>query len=188
MISANQIKKGSTIILNDELYNVIDTQHVKPGKGGAFIIAKVKKKSDGSIVSKTLRAQDKIKLAFISDKKMQYLYHKGSTYYFMDMETYDQKPVGENYIKDIKDFLKDNMEVTCYFYNNEIIDLKIPTFLKLEVKDTQPGIRGNTAQGGGGTKPAQLETGIEIQVPLFINKGDKVKIDTRTAEYVERAK
>jgi len=184
MINANQLKNGSTIILDGDLYNVIGTHHVKPGKGGAFVSTKVKKISDGTIVNKTLRAQDKIKIAFIEEKKFQYLYKKTGIYYFMDLETYEQRPVNEKQIEHIKDFLKENTNVTVKLYENKIIDIVLPTFINLKVKQTQPGVRGNTAQGG--IKPAQLETGVKIQVPLFVDKGDKVKVDTRSGEYVER--
>lgn len=184
MINANQLKKGSTIILDNELYDIIEKQHVKPGKGGAFVNAKVKRLSDGTIVNKTLRAQEKIEIAFIEGKKMQYLYHKSDIYYFMDLNTYEQKPVNKEKIEDIRDFLKDNMELTVYFYENKIINFKLPIFLELKITKTQPGVKGNTVQGG--TKPAVLETGIEVQVPLFINEGDIIKLDTRTCEYVER--
>ncbi len=184
MVNANQLKKGSTIVLDGELYSVVEKQHVKPGKGGAFVSTKVKKLSDGTIINKTLRAQEKIEIAFIEKKKMQYLYHKSDIYYFMHLDTYEQKPVNEEKVRNIKGFLKSSIELTVYFYQDKIVDFELPIFVELKVIKTQPAVRGNTVQSGN--KPAMLETGIEVQVPLFISRGDIVKIDTRTFEYVER--
>lgn len=184
MINANQLKKGMTIILDGELYSIVEKQHVKPGKGGAFISSKIKRLSDNTIVNKTLRAQEKIEVAFIEERKLQYLYHKAEIYYFMFLDTYEQKAVNKNKVKDIDVFLKDGMELTADFYESKIVNFNLPTFIELKVVRTQPGVKGNTVQGG--TKPAVLETNLEVQVPLFINKGDIVKVDTRTKEYVER--
>lgn len=183
-VTVNKISEGSTIVIAGELYTVVEKEHVKPGKGGAYLKTKVKKLSDGTIVRKSLRAQDKIEEAFIQDRKMQYLYNKASMYYFMDLETYEQYPADQDLVQQIKEFLKENIEVTGYFYKGKIVKLELPTFLELKVVDTQPGVKGNTAQGG--SKPAELETGKEIQVPLFISKSDIVKVDTRSGEYVER--
>lgn len=183
-VTVNKISEGSTIVIAGELYTVVEKEHVKPGKGGAYLKTKVKKLSDGTIVRKSLRAQDKIEEAFIQDRKMQYLYNRASMYYFMDLETYEQYPADQDLVHQIKEFLKENIEVTGYFYKGKIVKLELPTFLELKVVDTQPGVKGNTAQGG--SKPAELETGKEIQVPLFISKSDIVKVDTRSGEYVER--
>lgn len=184
MIIANQLKKGQTILLDGQLYTVVETQHVKPGKGGAFISSKIKKLSDGTIMNKTLRSQEKVEIAFIEERKLQYLYNKSGMYYFMDLETYEQKPISKDSIENLKPFLKENIEIMGSFYNSNLVNLTLPNFINMKITDTQPGVKGDTASGG--TKPAILETGLEIQVPLFINNGDFVKVDSRTSEYVER--
>jgi len=183
-LSINDIKSGLTILSDDQACLVIDTQHVKPGKGAAFVRVKLKNLKNGSILEKTFRGDEKIEPAFIDDRKLQYLYNSGSVYHFMDQDNFEEIGLTEEIIQDKKKFLKDNLEVTAYFYKNEILNINLPNFIEFKVTHTEPGIKGDTAKSG--TKAAQIETGAIIQVPLFINIGDMVKVDTRTGEYVER--
>ncbi|MDK2836326.1 MAG: elongation factor [Thermosediminibacterales bacterium] len=184
MISTNDFKTGLTIELDGEVYMVVDFQHVKPGKGAAFVRSKLKNVKTGAVFEKTFRAGEKVPRAHVERKEMQYLYNSGDLYYFMDMETYEQIPLSNELIADSIKFLKENMQVTVMFYDGNAIGIELPNFVELEVIETEPGFKGDTATGG--TKPATLETGAVVQVPLFINIGDILKIDTRTGEYISR--
>lgn len=184
-LSINEIKVGVTILVDNEAYLVIDTQHVKPGKGSAFVRAKIKNLKNNAIHEKTFRGDEKIEAAFIEERNLQYQYHAGDMYHFMDQDTYEEVAVHEDAIGNKKNFLKDNIEVTANFFRNQILNVNLPNFIQFEITHTEPGIKGDTAKSG--TKPAQIETGASIQVPLFIDTGDIVKIDTRTGQYVERS-
>jgi len=183
-LSINEIKSGVTILVDGEVRLVIETQHVKPGKGAAFVRAKVKNLKNGAIQEKTFRGDEKIEAAFIEEKKLQYLYSSGDIYHFMDQDNFEEISIAKKNIGDEVKFLKDNLEVTTYFYKNEILNIVLPNFIEFKIIHTEPGIKGDTAKSG--TKPAQIETGANVAVPLFINTGDIIKVDTRTGEYVER--
>ena len=184
-LSINDIKSGLTILVDDEVYLVIETQHVKPGKGAAFVRAKLRNLRNSSIQEKTFRGDEKIGAAFVEERKLQYLYSSGTIYHFMDQDNFEEITIGEDNLGDKKKFLKDNLEVMGYFYKNETLNINLPNFIEFKIVHTEPGIKGDTAKSG--TKPAQIETGATIQVPLFIDTGDKIKVDTRTGEYIERA-
>lgn len=187
MISTSDFKNGMSFVLDNELFSIIEFQHVKPGKGGAFVRTKLRNVRTGATVDKTFRAGEKFEQAILERKTMQYLYGMNDEYTFMDMETYDQTALtGEQLGEDTIKFLKDGMDVQAQVYKEEIIGIELPTFMELEVAETDPGERGNTASGG--SKPAKLETGAVVQVPFFINIGDRIKVDTRTCVYLERAK
>jgi len=184
-LSINEIKSGVTILVDGEVYVVIETQHVKPGKGAAFVRAKLRNLKNSNIQEKTFRGDEKIEEAFVEEKKLQYLYASGKMYHFMDQENFEEIAISEDNIGDKKKFLKDNLEVSGYFYKNETLNINLPNFIEFKIIHTEPGIKGDTAKSG--TKPAQIETGATVQVPLFINSGDAIKVDTRTGEYIERA-
>jgi len=184
MITARQFKSGFVIEINNGLYLVVGSQHIKPGKGGAFVRAKLKNLQTGAIAERTFRPEDSFPQAFIEEKKMQFLYKDHSIYYFMDQTTFAQMGINEEMVGDNTKFLKDGTEVTASLYKNSVVGLTLPPFVELKVTYTEPGIKGDTAKGG--TKPATLETGAVIKVPLFINTDDVVQIDTRTGEYVGR--
>ncbi len=184
MISTNDFRTGLTIEIDGEIFTVIEFQHVKQGRGSAFVRTKLKNIQTGNVFEKTFRAGEKVARAHLDRKKMQYLYQTGELYYFMDTETYEQVPVSEELVGDNKKFLKENMEVSVLFHNNTPIGIELPNFVELKVTQTEPGFKGDTATGG--TKPAVVETGAKLQVPLFIELGDTIKIDTRTGEYISR--
>ncbi|RKY37705.1 MAG: elongation factor P [Candidatus Omnitrophota bacterium] len=184
MITPNQFKAGLAIDLDGGLYTIVEYQHVKPGKGGAFVRTKLKNMRTKKIIDKTFRPDEKFQDAFIEDKKIQYLYQAGSLYYFMDLETFEEIVIEKEKLEDVVGFLKDNMEVLMISYKEQIIEIRFPSFIELKIAHTEPGIKGDTAKGS--FKPATLETGAIIQVPLFVNENDSIKIDTRTGEYVER--
>ena len=183
-LSINEIKSGVTILVEGTVYMVVDTQHVKPGKGAAFVRAKLRNLKNASIQEVTFRGDEKIEEAFVEERKLQYLYSSGSMFHFMDQENYEEIAISEENIGDKKKFLKDNLDVAGYFYKNDTLTINLPNFIEFTITHTEPGIKGDTAKSG--TKPATIETGATIQVPLFIDVGQKVKIDTRTGEYVER--
>jgi elongation factor P len=183
-LSINEIKSGVTILVDAEVYIVIDTQHVKPGKGAAFVRAKLRNLKNASIQEKTFRGDEKIEEAFVEERRLQYQYASGNLLHFMDQDNFEEITVSQDNLGDKKKFLKDNLEVTGYFYKNEILNISLPNFIEFKVVHTEPGIKGDTAKSG--TKPAEIETGAAVQVPLFINLGDRIKVDTRTGEYVER--
>ncbi|MBO8159227.1 elongation factor P [Thermosyntropha sp.] len=184
MISVNDFRTGLTIELEGQAYQVVEFQHVKPGKGAAFVRAKLKNVKTGSVVEKTFRAGEKVPKAHLDRREMQYLYNDGEGYICMDNQTYDQISVSAEAIGDGVKWLLENMNIQVLFFQGNIIGVELPNFVELEVVETEPGIKGDTATGA--TKNATLETGAVVQVPLFVEKGDKVKIDTRTGEYLER--
>ena len=181
---AGDVRNGTTFELDNSVYKVVEFQHVKPGKGAAFVRTKLKNVINGSTLEKTFNPSDKYPAAEIEKKAMQYLYNDGGLYYFMDNETYDQMPLNEDQLGDCLKYLKENMEVTILSYKGNVFAVEPPTFVELEVTYTEPGFSGNTTTTSG--KPATLENGYEISVPLFVNIGDVIKIDTRTGEYMER--
>jgi len=184
-LSINDIKSGLTIVVDGVAHLVIDTQHVKPGKGAAFVRAKVKNMKNGSIQEKTFRGDEKIEAAFVEERRLQYQYCSGDLYHFMDQDNYEEIAIAQHNVEDQKRFLKDNLEVVAYFYKNEVLNIALPNFIDFKILHTEPGIKGDTAKSG--TKPAEIETGATVQVPLFINAGDIIKVDTRSGEYIERA-
>lgn len=185
MISTNDFRTGVTIEYEGDPWQVIDFQHVKPGKGSPFVRAKMKNLRTGAVKEDTFRAGEKVPKAHIETKEMQYLYASGDEHTFMDMTTYDQINLHKNQIEYELKFLKENMTVHIIEYKGEMLGVQLPNTVTLEVVDTEPGIRGDTASGG--SKPAKLETGHVVSVPFFINVGDKLIVDTRTGEYVSRA-
>jgi len=185
MISAGDFKNGLTLEIEGQVMQILEFQHVKPGKGAAFVRTKMRNVINGGVVEKTFRPTEKFPAARIDRKNEQYLYNDGDLYYFMDPETYDQVMINKDIIGDSMKFVKENDEVKVVSYNGSVFAIEPPLFVELEVTETEPGFAGNTAQGA--TKPATVETGATIQVPLFVNIGDKVKIDTRTEEYLSRA-
>ena len=184
MISTADFKNGLTIELDGEVYSILEFQHVKPGKGGAFVRSKLRNIRTGNVFEKTFRAGEKMETAHVERRKMQYLYRDGEDYNFMDLESFEQIPISVDQIGDQRKFIKDSDEIDVIMHDGNVIGIEVPTAAVLAVERTDPGVRGNTAQGG--TKPAMLETGATVQVPLFINTGDRVKVDTRTGEYIER--
>ena len=185
MITAGDFRKGVTFELDGNVYLVVDFLHVKPGKGSPFVRAKIKNVVTGQVIERTFNPSDKFQVAVIEKKEMQYLYSDGGIYYFMDMETYEQIPINASILGDNFKFVKEEMECTVLSYKGKVFGVEPPFFVELEVTKTDPGFKGDTATNA--TKPAVLETGAEIKVPLFINQGDMVRIDTRTGEYMERA-
>ncbi|MFH0811439.1 MAG: elongation factor P [Pseudomonadota bacterium] len=184
MYSTSDFRRGLKIELDGIPYAIIEFQHVKPGKGGAFVRTKLKNLVAGRVIDKTFRAGEKVGKPDLVEKSMQYLYAEGSQYYFMDNETYEQTFLTQEQLGESKNFLQENVTVTILYYQGKPIGVDLPIFVELRVIKTEPGVRGDTASGG--SKPATLETGTVIQAPLFINEGDKVRIDTRTGEYTER--
>ena len=182
--SAGDFRNGTTFEMDGNVFRVVEFQHVKPGKGSAFVRTKLKNVITGATIEKTFNPSDKFPGAEIEKQVMQYLYNDGGLYYFMDNVTYDQIPLNEETLGDCLKYLKENMEVTILSYRGKVFAVEPPTFVELTVTYTEPGFSGNTTTSSG--KPATLETGLELQVPLFINIGDVLKIDTRTCEYMER--
>ena len=185
MISAGDFRNGITFEMDGNVVQVIEFQHVKPGKGAAFVRTKYKNVITGAVVERSFNPTDKYPTAYIERKDMQYLYSDGDLYYFMDMETYEQQPLDKSKLGPAFQFVKENMEVKVLSYKGNVFGVEPPNFVELEVTETDPGFKGDTATNA--TKPATLETGAEIKVPLFINQGDMIRIDTRTGEYMERA-
>ncbi len=184
MISVNDFKTGLTIELDNGLWSVVEFLHVKPGKGSAFVRSKLKNVVTGQVVEKTFRAGEKVAKATLDRREMQYLYKEGSDLVMMDLETYEQLSVSSDKIGDGIKYLKENMNVAILFHGSNIIGIDIPNFVELEVIDTPPAEKGNTAQGG--TKPATLETGAIVNVPFFVTVGTIIRVDTRTNEYLDR--
>jgi elongation factor P len=183
MISTSDFKNGMTIVYDGTLYKIIYFQHVKPGKGGAFVRTKLKDLDSGSTIEKTFRAGEKMEQAILETKKMQYLY-KDDHYNFMDSKTYEQVQLSESLLSSEKDFLLENMEITLVYHDGRPISVELPIAIEAKVTETEPGIKGDTV--GTSFKPAIIETGAKILVPLFINTGERIKIDTRTGEYMTR--
>jgi len=185
MIVAGDFRNGVTFELDGQIFQVVEFQHVKPGKGAAFVRTKLKNIITGATVERTFSPTDKMEKAHIERKDMQYLYNDGELYHFMDTETFEQIPLNASTIGDSLKFVKENMVVKILSHKGNVFGIEPPTFVELEVTETEPGFKGDTATGA--TKPATVETGATIKVPLFINKGDIIRIDTRTGEYLERA-
>ena len=185
MINTNRFKNGMTIILKGSVHEILEFQHVKPGKGGAFVRTKLKRLETGAIIDKTFRAGEKFDQAHLDHKKLQYLYSDGSYFHFMDNETYEQLQIDKKQVGNAADYIIEGTEIDTSFHEGQLIGLKPPITVVLKVVEAEPGIKGNTATGA--TKPVKLETGLRVNVPLFINQGDSLKIDTRNGEYLERA-
>ncbi|MBD8033465.1 MULTISPECIES: elongation factor P [Solibacillus] len=185
MISVNDFRTGLTIIVDGNLFRVLEFQHVKPGKGAAFVRSKLRNLRNGNVTEKTFRAGEKVEKAMIENRKMQYLYAQGDEHVFMDMESYDQTTLSEAQIKEELFYLLENMELHIQSYQGELIGIELPNTVILEVAETEPGIKGDTASGG--TKPAKMETGLMVNVPFFVNQGDKLIINTTEGSYVSRA-
>ena len=185
MISAGDFRNGATFEEDGNVLQIIEFQHVKPGKGAAFVRTKVKNVITGSIVEKTYNPSDKFPQAFIERRDMEYSYNDGDLYYFMDLETYEQTPIAAKDLPDSFRFVKENMICKILSYKGNVFGIEPPNFVELEVTHTEPGLKGNTATNT--LKPATLETGAEVRVPLFINEGDMIQIDTRTGEYMGKA-
>ncbi len=184
VISTNDFNTGLTIELDGEVYQVIEFQHSKSGRGSAFVRTKLRNVEEGYTINKTFKAGEKVETAHVEKKKMQFLYWDGSDYIFMDNDTYEQFHLSREQLGDKVKYLKENMELDISVYQGRPIDIDLPTFVELKVEKTQPGIKGNTVSGG--SKPATMETDLVVQVPLFINEGDTIKIDSRSDEYIER--
>ncbi|MFZ5596569.1 MAG: elongation factor P [Bacillota bacterium] len=185
MISTNDFKTGLTIEIDGDVYQVVEFQHVKPGKGSAFVRTKIRNIRTGATVEKTFNAGEKIPKARVERKEFQYLYNDGDAYNFMDMESYDQIALTADKLGDAIKYLKENMMINILMFQGDPIGVDLPNYVELEVTETSPGIKGDTASGG--SKPATLETGYVVQVPFFINVGDILQIDTRTGQYIKRA-
>lgn len=184
MIMAGDFRKGITVEIDGQVWSISDFQHVKPGKGAAFVRTKLKNVMTGSVLERTFNPTDKYPRAHIESKEMQYLYTDGELYYFMDTETYEQLPLNHDQVEDAINFIVENQNVTVRFFKGNPFSVEAPNFVELEVVDTEPGFKGDTATGA--TKPAVLETGFKLNVPLFVNQGDRIRVDTRTGEYMER--
>ena len=184
MVTAGDFKKGLTVEWDGGIWTIVDFQHVKPGKGAAFVRTKIKNIITGAVVERSFNPTDKMPKAIIETKVMQYLYNDGDLYYFMDNETYEQLALPKEQVEDSIPFMKENTEATIRFYKGAPFSVEAPTFVDLEVIHTEPGFKGDTASNT--TKPATVETGFTLQVPLFIEIGDKLHIDTRTGEYLNR--
>ena len=185
MISAGDFRNGMTFEMDGQVVQVIEFQHVKPGKGAAFVRTKYKNVITGAVVETSFNPTAKFPTAYVERKDMQYSYNDGDLYYFMDMETYEQVPISKDVIGNNLDFVKEEEIVKVLSYKGNVFGIEPPFFVELVITQTEPGVKGNTATNA--TKPAIVETGAEIRVPLFINEGDKIRIDTRTGEYMERA-
>ena len=185
MISAGDFRNGVTFEMDGNVVQIIEFQHVKPGKGAAFVRTKIRNVISGAVTEKTFSPTEKFPTAFVERKDMQYLYQDGDLYYFMDNETYENIPISADTLGDNFKFVKENMDCKVLSYKGNVFGVEPPFFVELEVVETDPGFKGDTATNA--TKPAKLETGAEIKVPLFIEEGDHIKVDTRTGEYIERA-
>ena len=185
MITANDLRIGKTFEMEDCLWACVKFEHIKPGKGTAFVRVKIKNLENGSQVERTFRPEDKFKLAFLDYRKMQYLYRSGDEFFFMDQENYDQISVNEDDLGDAVNYLKENMIIEVAYFKGKPVSVELPTFVEMEIIETEPGFKGDTAQNT--FKPAKVESGYVVQVPLFIEQGEIIRIDTRTGLYLERA-
>jgi elongation factor P len=186
MYSTTDFKRGLKIELDGAPYTIVDFQHVKPGKGGAFVRTKVKNLLTGKVLDQTFRSGERVKRPDLMEREMQYLYREGDRFCMMDNENYEQIMLTEEQVGEARLYLTDNLDVKVLFFNQQPVAVEVPNFVELEVTQVEPGVRGDTATGG--TKPATLSSGVTIQVPLFINEGDRVRVDTRTGAYMERLK
>ena len=185
MVTAGDFKKGLTVEWDGGVWTVVDFQHVKPGKGAAFVRTKIKNIRTGAVIERSFNPTDKMPKAIIETKELEYLYNDGELYYFMDPETYEQMPLTEDKVEDAIRFMKENTVATVRFFKGEAFSVEAPNFVELTVTETEPGFKGDTASNT--TKPATVETGYTLQVPLFVNTGDVLRIDTRTGEYMSRS-
>ena len=185
MISTNQFKNGTHIEVDGTVFKIVEFQHVKPGKGAAFVRTKLKRASDGAVIDKTFRAGEKFRPVDTQTRKMQFLYADGTDAHFMDLETYEQIAIPEEQVAESLKWIVPNQEVEVLHIDDKPADVQVPSAVELTVSETEPGVKGDTASGGG-NKPATLESGVVVRVPLFINVGDKIRVDTRTGEYVAR--
>jgi elongation factor P len=186
VISTNQFRNGTHIDVDGTIFKIVEFQHVKPGKGGAFVRTKLRRASDGAVIDRTFRAGEKFRPVRTEARRMQYLYQDDADAHFMDSESYEQLTIPVSAVAQALQWMKESSEVDVLYIDDEPADLQLPSATDLAVAETEPGVRGDTASGGG-TKPAVLETGARIQVPLFIDIGDRVRVDTRSGEYVSRA-
>ena len=186
MISASDFRKGVTVEIDGNIYTVVDFLHVKPGKGSAFVRTKIKNIITGAVLERTFNPTDKMQRAHIETKEMEYLYNDGTFYYFMDPETFDMIPLSLDQVEDAIKYIRENDEVTMKFFQGSPFIVEPPNFVDLEITETEPGVKGNTATNV--TKAATVETGAVIQVPIFLEAGEVIKIDTRTGEYLGRSK
>lgn len=186
MITAGEFRKGVTFELEGKIYVVVDFLHVKPGKGSAFVRTKIKNIITGQVIERTFNPSDKFQVAVIEKKEMQYLYNESDLYYFMDMETYEQIPLNKVQVEDALNFIVENMMATIQFYKGQAFSVVPPTFVELTIVECEPGVQGDTSKAG--YKPATLETGYVLSVPLFVNNGERVRVDTRDGSYMERVK
>jgi len=184
MVSITEIKSGVTLFIDNKVYTVLECQHVKPGKGSAIARVKLREVKTGLVQEKTYRGEDKIEEAYIDERKLQYLYHGDKMFHFMDQENFEEVSFSADDLGEQIHFLKDSTEVTAYFFKGEILNINLPNFMAFKIIHTEPGMKGDTAKSG--TKPAEIETGYSIQVPLFIEPNDTIKVDTRTGTYIER--
>jgi elongation factor P len=184
MISTNEFRSGETLKIEGHLYSILDYQHVKPGKGGAFVRTKLRRLKDGSVFDRTFRSGEKFEQAFIEKRTLQYLYMSEDVYHLMDTKNYDQVEIPASAIGSSAGFLKENMELDGQFHEGQLIGIQPPMFVEVHIESTEPGVRGDTAKAA--MKPAKLETGATIQVPLFVEPGDLIRVDTRTGSYVSR--
>jgi elongation factor P len=184
-VSTNDLRNGMTLDLPEGLFAVVEFQHVKPGKGGAFVRTKLKNQRTGAVIERTYRADEKLEQAIIDKREMQFLYRDGSDYVFMDTSSYEQLQVETALLGDSANYLKEGDDAVLQFYGSEIVGVDLPAAVELTVTDTEPGLQGDRVSGA--RKPATVETGLVLQVPLFVNPGEKIKVDTRTGEYLTRA-
>jgi elongation factor P len=186
VISTNQFKNGTHIEIDGAVFKILEFQHVKPGKGGAFVRTKLRRTADGAVLDKTFRAGEKFRPIRTESRRMQFLYADGSDAHFMDAETYDQMTIPEDQVADSLKWVLPSQEVELLYVDERPTDVQLPSAVELAVSETEPGVKGDTASGGG-DKPATLESGVKVRVPLFVNTGDRVRVDTRSGEYVSRA-
>jgi elongation factor P len=186
MISTSDFKNGLTIVYEGQLFQIVEFQHVKPGKGGAFVRSRLRNLVSGAVIDKTFRAGERMEHAHIARRPAEFLYSAGDDYVFMDTESYDQISLEANQIGDARDFLKENTSVTIVSHGDRLLGVELPPSVELKVAQTDPGLRGDTASGG--SKPAKLETGAVVTVPLFVNEGELIRVDTRSRQYLERVK
>lgn len=186
MITAGDFRKGVTFEMEGNIYVVVDFLHVKPGKGSPFVRSKIKNIITGQVLERTFNPSDKFQVAVIEKKEMQYLYNESDLYYFMDMESYEQIPLNKSQVEDALNFITENMMATIQFYKGQAFSVVPPTFVELTIVECEPGVQGDTSKAG--YKPATLETGFVLSVPLFVNNGEKIRVDTRDGSYMERVK
>lgn len=184
MISTTDLKSGIAIVLDNQLWQVVDYTHVKPGKGSAFVRTKLRRMKDGSVIERTFRSGEKFQDAFIDKKNLEFLYRTDDALHMMDTSSYEEVQIPAEALGDDIGFLKENMELLGLFYEEELISIELPMFIEVEIAETEPGVKGDSSKSG--MKPAVIETGATVQVPLFVDKGEKIRVDTRTRSYVSR--